>query len=48
MLRKLNKGSRSQFNLSQINNDCTVKVNNTLLERVLNHKSLGVQIVMNI
>ena len=34
----------SQFKLSQINNDFTVKVNNTLLERVIKHKSLGVQI----
>ena len=34
----------SQFKLSQINNDFTVKVNNTPLERVIKHKSLGVQI----
>ena len=34
----------SQFKLSQINSDCTVKVNNTKLERVIKHKSLGVQI----
>ena len=35
---------RSQFKLSQINSDFTVKVNNTKLERVIKHKSLGVQI----
>ena len=34
----------SQFKLSQINSDFTVKVNNTHLERVIKHKSLGVQI----
>ena len=34
----------SQFTLSQINSDFTVKVNNTPLERVIKHKSLGVQI----
>ena len=34
----------SQFKLSQINSDLTVKVNNTPLERVIKHKSLGVQI----
>ena len=34
----------SQFKLSQINSDFTVKVNNTPLERVNKHKSLGVQI----
>ena len=34
----------SQFKLSQINSDFTVKVNNTPLERVVKHKSLGVQI----
>ena len=34
----------SQFKLSQINSDFTVKVNNTPLERVIKHKSLGVQI----
>ena len=34
----------SQFKLSQINSDCTVKVNNTKLERLIKHKSLGVQI----
>ena len=34
----------SQFKLSQINNDFTVKVNNTPLERVIKHKSLGVHI----
>ena len=34
----------SQFKLSQINNDLTVKVNNTPLERKIKHKSLGVQI----
>ena len=35
----------SQFKLSQINSDFTVKVNNTRsLERVIKHKSLGVQI----
>ena len=33
---------RSQFKLSQINSD--FKVNNTPLERVIKHKSLGVQI----
>ena len=33
-----------QFKLSQINSDFTVKVNNTPLERVIKHKSLGVQI----
>ena len=35
----------SQFKISQINSDFTVKVNNTPLERVIKHKSLGVQIV---
>ena len=34
----------SQFKLSQISSDFTVKVNNTSLERVIEHKSLGVQI----
>ena len=34
----------SQLKLSQINSDFTVKVNNTPLERVIKHKSLGVQI----
>ena len=34
----------SQFKLSQRNSDLTVKVNNTPLERVIKHKSLGVQI----
>ena len=34
----------SQFKLSQINSDFTVKVNNKPLERVIKHKSLGVQI----
>ena len=34
----------SQFKLSQINGDFTVKVNNTPLERVIKHFSLGVQI----
>ena len=34
----------SQFKLSQINSDFTVKVNNTPSERVIKHKSLGVQI----
>ena len=34
----------SPFKLSQINSDFTVKVNNTPLERVIKHKSLGVQI----
>ena len=34
----------SQFKLSQINSDLTVKVNNTPLERKIKHKSLGVQI----
>jgi len=34
----------SQFKLSQINSDLTVKVNDTPLERVIKHKSLGVQI----
>ena len=34
----------SQFKLSQINSDFTVKVNNTPLERVIKYKSLGVQI----
>ena len=34
----------SQFKLSQGNSDFTVKVNNTPLERVIKHKSLGVQI----
>ena len=34
----------SAFKLSQINSDFTVKVNNTPLERVIKHKSLGVQI----
>ena len=33
-----------QFKLSQINSDLTVKVNNAPLERVIKHKSLGVQI----
>ena len=35
---------RSQFKLSRINSDFTVKVNNTLLEGVSKNKSLGVQI----
>ena len=35
---------RSLFKLSQINSDFTVKVNSAPLERVINHKSLGVQI----
>ena len=44
MLRRLNTYfNGSQFKLSQINNDCTVTVNNTTLERVIKHKSLGVQ-----
>ena len=34
----------SQFNLSQINSDFTIKVNNTPLERVIEHKSLEVQL----
>ena len=34
----------SPFKLSQVNSDFTVKVNNTPLERVIKHKSLGVQI----
>ena len=34
----------SQFKLSRINIDFRVKVNNTFLERVIKHKSLGVQI----
>ena len=34
----------SQFKLSHINSDFTVNVNNTTLERVIKHKSLGVQI----
>ena len=34
----------SQFKFSHINSDFTVKVNNTPLERVIKHKSLGVQI----
>lgn len=34
----------SQFKLSQINSDLTVKINNTPLERVIKHKTLGVQI----
>ena len=34
----------SQFKLSQINSDFTVKVNNTPLERVIKHKSLEVHI----
>ena len=34
----------SQFKLSQINSDFTVKVNNTPLERVIKQKFLGVQI----
>ena len=34
----------SQFKLSQINSDFTVKVNNTPLGRIIKHKSLGVQI----
>ena len=34
----------SQFKLSQLNSDFTVKVNNTPLERVIKHKALGVQI----
>ena len=33
----------SQFKLSQINSDFPVKVNNTPLERVIKHKSPGVQ-----
>ena len=33
----------SQFKLSHINSAFTVKVNNTPLERVIKHKSLGVQ-----
>ena len=28
----------SQFKLSQINSDCTVKVKNTKMERVIKHK----------
>ena len=34
----------SQFQLSQINSNFTVKVKNTPLERVIKHISLGVQI----
>ena len=34
----------SQFKLSQINNEFTVKVNSTPLERVVEHKTFGVQI----
>ena len=34
----------SQFKSSQINSYFTVKVTNTPLERVIEHKSLGVQI----
>ena len=34
----------SQFKLSQIISEFTVKVNNTPLQRVIKHKSLGVQI----
>ena len=34
----------SQFKLSQINSDFTVKVNNTPLKRVIKQKFLGVQI----
>ena len=34
----------SQFKLSQINSDFTVKVNNTPLQRVIKRKTLGVQI----
>ena len=34
----------SKFKFSHINSDFTVKVNNTPLERVIKHKSLGVQI----
>ena len=34
----------SKFKLSQINSDFTVKVNNKPLERVIKHKSFGVQI----
>ena len=34
----------SQFKLSQINSNFTVKLNNTPLERVIKHKSLGVHI----
>ena len=34
----------SQFKLSQIISDFTMKVNNTPLERVIEHKSLGVQL----
>ena len=34
----------SQFKLSQISRDFTVKVNNTPLERVIRQKFLGVQI----
>ena len=34
----------SQFKLSQINSDFTVKVNNTPIERAIKHKSLEVQI----
>lgn len=34
----------SQFKLSQINSDFIIKVNNTPLERVIEHKTLGVQI----
>ena len=32
------------YKIGQINSDFTVKVNNTPLERVIKHKSLGVQI----
>ena len=35
----------SQFKLSQVISDFTIKVNNTPLERVIEHKSLGVQLV---
>lgn len=34
----------SQFKLSQINSDFIIKVNNTPLERIIEHKTLGVQI----
>lgn len=34
----------SQFKLSQINIDFIIKVNNTPLERIIEHKTLGVQI----
>ena len=44
MLRRLNTCLGSQYKLSQINSDFTVKVNNKPLERVIKHKSLGVQI----